>query len=153
MLVNSLCPNYGHYFPEKTMRTKDSGYTSSAAYCAVENEFAAFSVHTPFERVANASKKKGNVINNPIQSMLTWGNILMWVYRPREKNIPWSNPSFAGGVTVWFCRKNINPSDRVRHSFVFIVLETLLLGRFCFNTLHSWESLRIIMKSILKVSP
>lgn len=75
--MNSLCPNDGHYFPEKTMRTKDSGYTSSAAYCAVENEFAAFSAHTPFERVANASKnkkqnkKKGNVINNPIQSMLT----------------------------------------------------------------------------------
>lgn len=74
VLVSSLCPNDGHYFPEKTMRTKDSGYTSSAPYCAVEHEFAAFSAHTPFERVANASKKKkkkGNVINNPIQSMLT----------------------------------------------------------------------------------
>lgn len=58
MLVNSLCANDGHYFPEKTMRTKNSGYTSSAAYCAVENEFAAFSAHTLFERVANASKKK-----------------------------------------------------------------------------------------------
>lgn len=58
MLVNSLCPNDGHYFPEQTMRIKDSGYTSSAAYCAVENEFAAFSAHTPFERVANASTKQ-----------------------------------------------------------------------------------------------
>lgn len=79
------------------MRTKDRGCSFSSVYCAVENEVCGIvRKHNSFWCVVNASKKQNktkqeNLINTPLWSMLTGGNLL-YDSTVLEENSPWSNP-------------------------------------------------------------
>jgi len=71
----------------RIMRIKDSGYTFSSVHCAIGNEVCRiWCKHISFWCVVNASKKKKeNLINTPFRSRSTWGNLLVWLYCPREE--------------------------------------------------------------------